>query len=59
MVAHPGVDVILSGIVEPIFPRDGPSVVVHCRSGNRCPRSVKITLDQRAEGGWTLVQGSV
>jgi hypothetical protein len=59
MVAHPGVDATLSGVVVQIFPLDGSSVIINCRSGNRCPSSVKITLDQRAEGGWTLVQGSV
>ncbi len=59
MVAHPGVHVTLSGVVGPLFPRDVSIMIVHCRRGNPCPRSVKITLDQRAEGGWTLVQGSV
>jgi hypothetical protein len=56
LVAQPGVDVALACIGRPVVPGGGTGLVVHCRSANRCPRSVEITLDHRSEGGWTLCQ---
>ena len=51
------VDTGLCSVVGPVGPGGKSSGIVHCRSANRCPRSVEITLHQGPEGGWTLFQG--
>jgi hypothetical protein len=53
LVSEPGINLALR---SPVLPGGGTGLVVHCRSPNRCPRSVEIALDHRSEGGWTLCQ---
>ena len=50
------VKVAFGGVLGPIFPGRSSGGVVHCRSGNREPRSVKITRESSSGSGFTRVQ---
>jgi hypothetical protein len=45
-VSHRGADTAFSGMVGPVSPRHGSSLIVHCRRGNCCANSVEIRLEQ-------------
>jgi len=58
LFTEPRVDSTLAGVCGPIAPTSSSPGIIHRRSSsNRCPRSVEITFNQRAEGGWTLSHG--
>jgi hypothetical protein len=54
LFAKPRVDSTLAGVGGPIALTSSSPGIIHRCSSNRCPRSVEITFNQRAEGGCTL-----
>lgn len=55
-VPHVGIDAGFPCIAGPACPGRLSGRVIHGCRPNRCPRSVEITLDKRAEFGWAVVQ---
>jgi hypothetical protein len=55
VVSHPGGNLTELGIDDQVGPCGALGTIVHCCSPNCCPCSVEITLQQRADGVWTLV----